>query len=98
MAFVGLGYSWESYYQALRRCYRFGQKRRVIAHIVLSDLERDIYSTILAKEQRANELTAGLLGGMTEYTREEIFSGTSKGDEYEPQRSLTLPSWLRTCA
>jgi hypothetical protein len=94
MAFVGLGYSYELYYQALRRCHRFGQTRRVIAHIVLSEPERDILAAVQQKERQADSWTGGLLSGMREFTRAEIFAGTSAGDAYEPSRPLTLPAWL----
>lgn len=51
MAFVGLNDSFEQYYQAIRRCYRYGQTRRVTAHIVLSELEGQIAANITRKER-----------------------------------------------
>jgi hypothetical protein len=98
MVFVGLGYSYEQYYQALRRCHRFGQTRPVEAHIVLSEPERDIYSTVLAKERQALELSGGLLEGMRDHGRAQLFAGTSKGDAYEPSQPLTLPTWMERTA
>jgi len=53
MAFVGLSDSWESYYQAIRRCWRFGQQHPVNAHIVLSELEQQIAHNIQRKERDA---------------------------------------------
>lgn len=53
MAFVGLSDSYEAYYQAVRRCWRFGQQRDVDAHIVLSDLEQEIASNVARKEREA---------------------------------------------
>jgi superfamily II DNA helicase RecQ len=50
MVFVGISDSWESYYQAIRRCYRFGQQREVEAHIVVSDLEMQIVENVRRKE------------------------------------------------
>lgn len=94
MAFVGLGYSYELYYQAIRRCYRFGQKRPVIAHVVLSEAERSILDTVQAKERQAAELSGGLLAEVREYERAELFAGTTSGDSYEPSLPLTLPSWI----
>ena len=94
MAFVGLGYSYEQYYQALRRCHRFGQTRRVVAHVVLSEAERSIYDTILAKETQAQMLSGGLLAEMAEHSKAELFAGTSLGDSYEPTRSVSLPDWM----
>ena len=51
MVFVGLSDSWESYYQAIRRCYRFGQTQSVDAYIVVSELEQQIVANIRRKEQ-----------------------------------------------
>lgn len=94
MAFVGLGYSYEGYYQALRRCYRFGQRRPVIAHVVLSEIERSIFDTILLKERQAAELSGGLLAEVRDYERAELFAGTTSADTYEPREALALPAWM----
>lgn len=50
MVFVGLSDSWESYYQAIRRCWRFGQTEPVEAHVVVSELEQQIVDNIRRKE------------------------------------------------
>jgi hypothetical protein len=98
MVFVGLGYSYEKYYQAIRRCYRFGQTRKVIVHVVLADLEQVVAHTVRAKEAQHRSTTAGLVAAIAEQNRRELFAGTSKSDDYEPSRPLTLPRWLRTAA
>lgn len=54
MAFVGLSYSYEDYYQAIRRCWRFGQKSEVNVYIACADSERAIIDTIKKKEERHN--------------------------------------------
>lgn len=64
MAFVGLNDSYETYYQAIRRCYRYGQKRVVNAHIVLSELEGQIASNVARKEREAAQLTGALVAEM----------------------------------
>lgn len=61
MAFVGLGDSYEQYYQAIRRCYRYGQRRIVQAHIIVSDLESQIVDNVKAKERQSSEVTDGLI-------------------------------------
>lgn len=94
MAFCGLGYSYEQYYQSLRRCHRFGQTRTVHAHIVLAEPERDIYAAVLDKERQAQALTGGLLAGMADFTKQELFAGTSKGDSYEPTEPAAVPPWM----
>lgn len=61
MAFVGLGDSYEQYYQAIRRCYRYGQTEIVRAHVILSDLESQIAANVARKEQQANQITSELV-------------------------------------
>lgn len=50
MTFCGLSDSWESYYQAIRRCWRFGQSAPVDVHIVVSNLEMRIVDNVRRKE------------------------------------------------
>jgi superfamily II DNA or RNA helicase len=70
MAFVGLGDSYEQYYQAIRRCYRYGQTEIVRAHVIVSDLETQIAANVNRKEQQANTITRELVAEMTR-VREE---------------------------
>ena len=53
VVFVGLSDSYEAYYQAIRRCYRYGQTRVVDVHIVLSRLESQIADNVRRKENDA---------------------------------------------
>jgi hypothetical protein len=64
MAFVGLGDSYEQYYQAIRRCYRYGQTQVVEAHIIVSDIEAQIVANVARKEQQANQITSELVAEM----------------------------------
>jgi hypothetical protein len=57
MAFVGLGDSYEAYYQAIRRCWRFGQTNPVDVHVVLSELEQQIAVNVRRKESSSSEAT-----------------------------------------
>jgi len=68
MAFVGLSDSYESYYQCIRRSYRFGQTRKVYAHVVLSELEAQIAQNVARKEATAHAGMDQLVG----YTYQEI--------------------------
>jgi superfamily II DNA or RNA helicase len=60
MVFCGLGDSYEQYYQAVRRCWRYGQTRPVDAHVVVSDLERQIVDNVNRKARQSGWLTDGL--------------------------------------
>lgn len=61
IAFVGIGDSYEQYYQAIRRCYRFGQRRVVNAHIIVSELEGTIAENVARKEKQANRIVDGMV-------------------------------------
>ncbi len=64
MAFVGLGDSWEQYYQAIRRCWRYGQTREVNAHVIVSQLEGQIAANVARKERQVAQLVDGLVAAM----------------------------------
>lgn len=64
MVFVGLSDSWESYYQSIRRCWRFGQTESVDAFVVVSELEQQIVNNILRKESQVAEWTERLIHHM----------------------------------
>jgi hypothetical protein len=74
MVFVGLSDSYETYYQCIRRCWRFGQKSPVDVHIVVSDAERGIVENVRQKEAKASALADGLLYHMRDFEREELAS------------------------
>lgn len=67
MAFVGIGDSYEQYYQAIRRCWRYGQTREVQVHIVVSQIEGNIAANVSRKERQATLLNAGLVAAMTSH-------------------------------
>ena len=50
--FVGVSYSFEKTYQALRRSYRFGQKQPVNAHLIYAETEGNVV-TVLNEKQDA---------------------------------------------
>lgn len=56
MAFVGLNYSFEQFYQSLRRSYRFGQKREVHAHIICAKTEMGVRASIARKQEEHRRL------------------------------------------
>lgn len=56
MCFVGLSHSYEQYYQAIRRCHRFGQTQEVNAHIITSDVEQSVVRNVMRKKEDASEM------------------------------------------
>lgn len=56
VAFTGLSYSYEQYYQAVRRCWRFGQKNEVNVFVVAADSEGSVLDTINKKENEHRKM------------------------------------------
>lgn len=72
VGFVGLSDSYEAYYQAIRRCWRYGQTSPVDVWIVVSDAERGIVANVQRKEQSADALNRGLIEHMRDFERQEV--------------------------
>jgi DNA modification methylase/superfamily II DNA or RNA helicase len=54
--FVGMSHSYESFYQAVRRSWRFGQDEDVTVYMVTADANRRIIQNIKSKESKARKM------------------------------------------
>lgn len=72
MAFVGLSDSFEAYYQAVRRCWRFGQTRPVEVVVIVSDAERGIVDNVQRKQREYEALCDEMVAEVREQVREEV--------------------------
>jgi SNF2 family DNA or RNA helicase len=94
VAFVGVTDSWEAYYQAVRRCYRFGQKRDVHVHIFASEQEGSIVSNLKRKEEDAKQMADALAAEVLDSVKSELFGQTRESNDYTPTQAINLPSFL----
>jgi len=67
VVFVGLSDSYEQFYQAIRRCWRFGQAREVHCYVVTSDCDGAVVANIERKERQAAEMFSELVREMSVY-------------------------------
>lgn len=72
MAFFGLSDSWEAFYQAIRREWRFGQTRPVTVDVIMTEAEDAIYHNVMRKEAMATRLRQNLVAAMAEHERSEL--------------------------
>lgn len=90
MAFVGRSYSYETYYQAVRRCWRFGQKREVVVDLIVAEGEDTI--------GRAIDRKAGDHAQMKDSMRLAMVRASAGARQtklaYEPTYTGRLPAWL----
>jgi DNA modification methylase len=91
VAFVGLSYSFEDFYQALRRSYRFGQQKPVRCVIVQSDAEGNVLKTIKRKmDQHAEMQREMAIATARQLNSEERRLEMNKGIETELGTGWTL--------
>jgi DNA modification methylase len=70
MAFIGVSYSWEQFFQAVRRCWRFGQTRPVDCHVVCAETETETIDTLKRKQGDNDRMKAAMLDASREHWRE----------------------------
>jgi ERCC4-related helicase len=87
--------SFESYFQAIRRCWRFGQKETVNVWLIVSAAEQAVLENLKRKEREAREMYAKLITNMADFTRASLkASGARTTLEYKPKKEMKLPDWL----
>lgn len=93
VVFVGLSHSFEAWYQAIRRVYRFGQKRRVICHVITSDAEGAVVANLKRKQQDAQRMVSAMVREMNALG--SVRGGTGRDfTEYNPTVPMTVPAWV----
>lgn len=87
--FLGLSDSWEQYYQAVRRCWRFGQKNPVDVHIVTADIEGEVVRNIQRKEHDAAAMAINMVEYMKNINIENIRGIQVSKSEYKTDQVKT---------
>ena len=95
MIFVGLSDSYELLYQAIRRCWRFGQEHTVNVHIITSEAEGAVKDNIDRKEKQAAQMTAEMVRFTKDILEKEIRGTERITVAYDPQVEMTIPDWLK---
>jgi hypothetical protein len=92
--FVGLNDSFEQFYQAVRRFWRFGQAKPVNCHIIASELEGATVSNIRRKEADADRMAAAMVLHMADLSSEAVRGMVRDTPNYNPQQPVIIPSFL----
>ena len=80
-------HSYEQFYQAVRRCWRFGQTRPVTCNIITSERESSVLANMQRKERQVAHMFEGIVREMTEFQ-------TGKKTNGEPTEEMEIPAWL----
>ncbi len=94
MAFCGLSDSFEELFQSVRRCWRFGQSREVVCHVVLSEAEGSVLANVKRKEAEFERMVDGMLRHMGATQRANVRATSRQTDGYEPRVPIRVAPWL----
>lgn len=95
VVFVGLSDSFEAFYQAVRRCWRFGQNRSVGVHIVISEKEGSVVANIKEKERKMEHMTCQMIEFMRDETMKEIGHFSIRTPTpYNPSFEMRKPKFM----
>jgi DNA modification methylase len=83
MVFAGLDDSYESFYQAIRRCHRFGQTKIVKVHLVSAESEGAVKANLERKQAQADDMAQSMVAHMRELTKQKIKGLTMEKSEYK---------------
>jgi hypothetical protein len=92
--FVGLNDSFEQFYQAVRRFWRFGQSQPVTAHIIASELEGATVANIRRKEADAERMAAAMVLHMADLSSKAVSGSVRDTPNYNPTIPVQLPAFL----
>lgn len=96
MAFVGLTDSWEAYYQAVRRCWRFGQRRAVEVHVFASELEGAVVRNVERKAKDAELMSEALAKETAGVVRAELLGAVRLSSNENHKKRMKLPTYITT--
>jgi hypothetical protein len=94
MIFVGVNDSFESLYQAIRRCWRFGQTKEVHVYIIASEMEANVTRNLQRKEANMKLMGKAMLEHMHSLTLSNLQSAPLTRQIQKHDQELELPSWL----
>ncbi len=89
MIFSSYDFKFEAFYQAVRRCYRFGQTETVNVHIIIPDTQMNVRESILEKEKKHKKM----ISSMTKYSNIEDFA-LNKNQEVDEKEIKTEDYWI----
>lgn len=94
VAFVGVTDSFEAYYQAVRRCWRFGQARPVDVHVFASKYEGAIVANLKRKERDAAAMSEALSAETHDAVMASVVGSIRQTNPYNADAAVRVPSFL----
>jgi hypothetical protein len=98
VAFVGVSHSFEQFYQAVRRCWRFGQAQAVRCHLITSEAEGAVSANLKRKQREAERMADEMRQYVGEHVRGAARATVRESTAYQPAKRMSVPAWLTSGA
>lgn len=95
MAFTGMSDSYEMYYQAVRRCWRYGQSMPVDCYVVTDRTEGAVVANVRRKAADAEAMLESMRVHMKDVTKGCIGVLDGFTQRYEADNELIVPEWMK---
>lgn len=96
MIFCGLSDSYEKFYQAVRRCYRFGQKSEVNVYVIISQKEMAVLNNIKRKQLQHERMSQNMIEKTSDILKGQIHSTVRITEDYIATETVRIPKWVKT--
>lgn len=94
VVFAGVSHSYEQTYQAIRRCWRFGQTHPVHVHMLRAETEGLVMANYRRKEADAARMAADMLEHVKESMVANVRGTGRKWNPYHPKKEIVVPTWI----
>ena len=94
MIFCGLSDSYEKFYQAVRRCYRFGQNKTVNVYVIISQRELSVLNNIKKKQVYHDRMCEEMINRTSDILKHEIHNTIKITEDYIANNVVKIPKWL----
>ena len=91
VAFCGMSHSYEQFYQAVRRCWRFGQANKVDVEVFVTDLEESIVENVLRKKDDSEGMKVEMMA-RTSRIKDDTVS-TARDESVYAEETRTGDGW-----
>jgi len=88
------GYSYERWYQAIRRFYRFGQEHQVNCHLIRTRNEESILDVLKAKDSAQSQMQKEMSALMREAMMCELGVSNHAPSQYRASKIIQVPNFL----
>jgi len=89
VVFAGGSYSYEGFYQSIRRCWRFGQRREVHAHVVMASTEQHLWDVVSAKSDAHGVMRQHMIDAS-----QRCQAKAAMREKYVPTHLAPTPAWF----